>query len=201
MPHIRCVTTTIRCGLRRRPGTDATVASMPLKHAVLALVVERRGYGYELVQRLEERVGPAWRLNPTAVYPALDQLEHDGLVASAMRRGGTRRSPRVVYAPTAAGAAALDAWQRTTDAPTEPVRADLHLRLAFARPADRAALAAQLAADERACAALLARYPRRRGPGAAGWARTRAELLDAAVAARLRAELAWLARARTTLGG
>lgn len=42
---------------------------MSLKHAVLALVVERRGYGYDLAHRLEERVGPAWRLNPSAIYP------------------------------------------------------------------------------------------------------------------------------------
>ncbi len=167
---------------------------MSLKHAVLALIVERRGYGYELVQRFEERVGPGWRLNPSAVYPALDQLERGGLATSAVRRGGTHRSPRVVYAPTAAGEAALDAWLRTTGAPPEPVRADLHLRIAFAREEHRAALAAQLAADERACEELLACYPRpHAGAGAT--------LLDDAVVTRLRAELAWLARARATLAG
>jgi DNA-binding PadR family transcriptional regulator len=173
-----------------------------LKHAVLALIAERRGYGYELVQRFEERVGPGWRLNPSAVYPALDQLERDGLAASALRHGGTRRSPRVVYAPTPAGAAALDAWLRASDAPPEPVRAELHLRLAFARASDRAALAAQLAAHERACAALLARYPRpRAAAGARGdpWAATAAALVDGAVVARLRAELAWLAHARAAI--
>lgn len=169
---------------------------MSLKHAVLALVAERRGYGYELVQRLEERVGPGWRLNPSAVYPALDQLERGGLVTSAERRGGARRSPRIVYEPTSAGAAALDAWLRTTDAPPEPVRDDLHLRLAFARCEHRAALAAQLAAHERACAALLARYPRAHRDARAATS----GLVDDAVVMRLRAELAWLARARALLG-
>ncbi len=164
---------------------------MPLKHAVLALIAERRGYGYELVQRLEERVGPGWRLNPSAVYPALDQLERGGLAATTTGRGGSRRSPRVLYAATAAGVAALDAWQAATDAPPEPVRADLHLRIAFARPQDRAALAAQLASHERACAALLARYPRA--------ADTTVGLLDDAVVTRLRAELAWTARARRSV--
>ena len=137
---------------------------MSLKHAVLALVVERRGYGYELVQRFEERVGPGWQLNPSAVYPALDQLERGGLVTSAARRGGTRRSPRIVYAPTDVGTAALEAWLGATNAPPEPVRADVHLRIAFARHEHRGALAAQLSAHERACGELLARYPRlRRG--------------------------------------
>lgn len=170
---------------------------MSLKHAVLALIAERRGYGYELVQRFEERVGPGWRLNPSAVYVALDQLERDGLAASAVRRGGSQRSPRVVYAPTPAGAAALDGWLRTTDTLPEPVRADLHLRLAFAQPQHRAALVAQLAAHERACAQLLARYPRDEPASASGgWSAAAAQLVDGAVTARLRAELAWLAEAR-----
>jgi DNA-binding PadR family transcriptional regulator len=172
---------------------------MSLKHAVLALIAERRGYGYELVQRFEERVGPGWRLNPSAVYPALDQLERDGLAASTVRHSGTRRSARVVYAPTSAGAAALEAWQQTTDAAPEPVRADLHLRLAFARPEHRAALAAQLAAHARDCAALLARYPRDPPASPEVGARGAAQLLDAAVVARLRAELAWVAEARAAL--
>ena len=169
---------------------------MPFTHAVLALVAERRGYGYELARRLEERLGPAWRLSPSAVYPALDQLEGRGLVASAARRGGTRRSPRIVYAPTAAGLAALDAWLGATAVPPEPVRADLHLRIACARPQHRDALASQLAAHARACAELLGRYPRDLGAAdpAGGPA-----LLDAAVVTRLRAELAWTAQARAAI--
>lgn len=168
---------------------------MSLKHAVLALIVERRGYGYDLVQRFEERVGPGWRLNASAIYPALDQLERGGLATSAVRRGGTHRSPRVVYAATEAGVAELDRWLRTADAPPEPVRADLHLRIAFGRAKDRPALAAQLAAHERGCAELLAQYPR-----AVGAHEAAAALVDDAVVTRLRAELAWTARARSAVG-
>lgn len=172
---------------------------MSLKHAVLALIAERRGYGYELVQRFEERVGPGWRLNPSAVYPALDQLERDGLAAGSVRHSGTRRSPRIVYAPTPAGEAALEAWQGTTATAPEPVRAELHLRVAFARPEHRAALAAQLAAHERDCAELLARYPRDGSPPVGAWLPAGRELLDAAVVARLRAELAWVREARAVV--
>jgi len=168
---------------------------MSLKHAVLALVAERRGYGYELVQRFEERVGPGWQLNPSAVYPALDQLERGGLVTSVARRGGTNRSPRIVYAPTDAGTDALETWLCATDAPSEPVRADVHLRIAFARREHHLALATQLATQERACSDLLARYPR---PHGAGRDTTGPALVDDAVVTRLRAELAWLAQARAT---
>ncbi|HET6449399.1 MAG TPA: PadR family transcriptional regulator [Conexibacter sp.] len=170
---------------------------MPLKHAMLALVLERRGYGYELVQRFEQRLGPGWCLNPSAVYPALDQLERDGLVTSVARHSGTRRSPRIVYAPTSAGEATLEAWLRTTDAMPEPVRSDLHLRIAFARPVHHAALAAQLAAHERDRSALLTRYP----PSPAAPSTTGRTLVDDAVIAHLRAELAWLAHVRTRIEG
>jgi DNA-binding PadR family transcriptional regulator len=193
-----------RCGERhissaacdRLPGDPVTVARMPLKHAVLALIAERRGYGYDLVQRFEERVGPGWQLNASAVYPALDQLERGGLATSAVQRGGTRRSPRVVYAPTDAGRAVLDTWLGTTDAPPEPVRSDLHLRLAFAGEQHRDALATQLSAHEQACARLLARYPR---PAPAD--RQLVALVDDAVTTRLSAELTWLRRAREAIVG
>lgn len=168
---------------------------MSLKHAVLALIRERRGYGYDLVQRFDERIGPGWQLNPSAVYPALDQLEQSGLVTSSTRHGGTRRSPRIVYAPTAAGAAALESWLRATNVRPEPIRADLHLRVAFARSEHRVALAAQLAAHERSCAQLLACYPRPHALGIPAGS----TLVDDAVVTRLRAELAWLAQARAQI--
>jgi DNA-binding PadR family transcriptional regulator len=168
---------------------------MPLKHAVLALVVERRSYGYELVQRFNERIGPGWQLNPSAVYPALDQLERSGLVASSARHGGTRRSPRIVYSPTTAGEAALEAWLCATEAAPEPIRAELHLRVAFAQHEHHDALATQFAAHERACERQLARYPRAPAPRS----RPGSRLVDDAVVMRLQSELAWLAHARAQI--
>ena len=166
---------------------------MSMKHAVLALVAERRGYGYDLVQRFRDRVGPGWRLNPSAIYPALDQLERGGLVAAGGLRGGTRRSPRVAYAATDAGAAALETWLATPDMRPQPIRSELHLKLAFARDVHREALLAELTARERASTALLARC----APDAATPAAR--QLIDAAVAAQLEAELAWLHEARATI--
>jgi DNA-binding PadR family transcriptional regulator len=166
---------------------------MSLKLAVLALLAERRGYGYDLAQRFEARLGPAWQLNPSAVYPALDQLERAGLVSATVRQRG-RRTPRVLYTPTPRGAEAVTDWLRARDDRPEPVRSDLHLRLAFSRPGDQPALYAQVAARERACAALLARATAH--DGAAGEA---SALVRAGVAARLGAELAWLRDVRRAL--
>ncbi|HVR05288.1 MAG TPA: helix-turn-helix transcriptional regulator, partial [Solirubrobacteraceae bacterium] len=55
---------------------------MSAKQAVLGLVIERPGYGYDLAQRLRERFGSSG-FAPTGVYSALDQLVAEGLVASA----------------------------------------------------------------------------------------------------------------------
>jgi DNA-binding PadR family transcriptional regulator len=174
---------------------------VPLKHAVLALLAERRDYGYDLARRFEARVGPGWRLNTSAIYPALDQLEQAGLVASSLRAGGSRRSPRVVYTPTRSAGAALDRWLGAASTRPEPVRVELHLKLAFAQERHRPALADQLAAEAYACEQLLARYADAAPPrhAADGWAGTARQLVDAAVVARLRADLAWLRDARATV--
>ncbi len=161
---------------------------MSLKHAVLGLVIERRGYGYDLVQRLQKRLGGGWQLNPSAVYTALDQLEREQLVASVQQPGATVRSQRVVYDATPAGTTVLDAWLRSAGPPLEPIRSDLHLKLVLAGPAHREALLSQLAAREEACAALLAEYEQTS-------ASSSRRLVDAAVVGRLRADLAWIREA------
>ena len=55
---------------------------MSAKHAILGLVIERPGYGYQLAQRLDERFGSSG-FAPSGVYSALDQLSRDELVRSA----------------------------------------------------------------------------------------------------------------------
>lgn len=167
---------------------------MSVKHAVLGLLAERRGYGYDLAQRFQERIGPGWQLNPSAIYPALDQLERAGHVTATTQRGGTHRSPRVVYAATSSGAQLLDAWLHTTVAAPEPVRCELHLKVAFAAAEHGAALASQVLAREQATAELLAHISQ--ASATLDHARL---LIDAGVAGRLRADLDWLCRARAAL--
>ncbi len=52
---------------------------MSAKYAILGLVIERPGYGYQLAQRLEERFGSS-SFAPSGVYSALDQLSRDEFV-------------------------------------------------------------------------------------------------------------------------
>jgi DNA-binding PadR family transcriptional regulator len=51
-----------------------------VRAALLALLAEEPRNGYQLMQEIEERSGGAWRPSPGSVYPALAQLEDEGLV-------------------------------------------------------------------------------------------------------------------------
>ncbi len=48
--------------------------------AILALLAEQPLNGYQIIQALAERTEGAWRPSPGAVYPALAQLEDEGLI-------------------------------------------------------------------------------------------------------------------------
>jgi DNA-binding PadR family transcriptional regulator len=69
-----------RHGIRRMRRGD-------VRTAVLAVLVERPGHGYEIIQALEEKSGGAWRPSPGSIYPTLQQLEDEGLVRSATTEG------------------------------------------------------------------------------------------------------------------
>src|SRR3954449_1880628 len=51
-----------------------------VRAAALLLLVEEPRNGYAIMQAIEERTGGVWRPSPGAVYPALQQLEDEGLV-------------------------------------------------------------------------------------------------------------------------
>jgi DNA-binding PadR family transcriptional regulator len=173
---------------------------MPVKHAVLGLLLERRSYGYELVQRLTERLGPAWQLTPSGVYWALDQLERAGQIEAALHHGSapadeplSRRARRVVYTITPAGKQAFLRWLTRPTGQPEPVRAEMHLKIAVAQPMDIAAVAALVSYEE----ALLRRLQIECEPSPGDEARTR--LVRAGAASRLAADLTWLQQVRATL--
>jgi DNA-binding PadR family transcriptional regulator len=60
-----------------------------VRAAMLVLLGEEPRNGYGLMQEIERRSGGAWRPSPGSVYPALQQLEDEGLVR-AQESGGRR---------------------------------------------------------------------------------------------------------------
>jgi DNA-binding PadR family transcriptional regulator len=86
---------------RRRPNVRA---------AVLALLTERPMHGYEMIQELDARTGGAWRPSPGSVYPTLQLLEDEGLIASESAGGRRRFTLTDAGQAEAAEAAAHAPW-------------------------------------------------------------------------------------------
>jgi DNA-binding PadR family transcriptional regulator len=59
-----------------------------IRAAILALLAEAPRNGYQIMQELEERSRGAWRPSPGSVYPALQQLEDEGLIRDEPAGGG-----------------------------------------------------------------------------------------------------------------
>jgi DNA-binding PadR family transcriptional regulator len=59
-----------------------------VRAAILSLLSEKPLNGYQIMQELEQRSRGSWRPSPGAVYPALQQLEDEGLVCAETSTGG-----------------------------------------------------------------------------------------------------------------
>jgi DNA-binding PadR family transcriptional regulator len=173
---------------------------------VLGLLVERRGYGYQLVQRLAAR-----QLKSSAVYAALDQLESEGLIGIAasarlVQDGGarsSRRTERVVYEVTERGREAFERWLASASEQAEPIRSELALKVALAGPDNVPPLLSAIEQEEalimeRLCAEQVGTERERSALGA-GWAAAASALVNEAATRRLQGELAWLGAVRETL--
>jgi DNA-binding PadR family transcriptional regulator len=58
-----------------------------VRAAALVLLDEEPRNGYQLMQEIEQRSDGAWRPSPGSVYPALQQLEDEGLVRTSEATG------------------------------------------------------------------------------------------------------------------
>jgi DNA-binding PadR family transcriptional regulator len=61
-----------------------------VRAAALALLSEQPMNGYQIIQELTDRSGGVWRPSPGSVYPALQQLEDEGLIRAEAGDGGRR---------------------------------------------------------------------------------------------------------------
>ncbi len=174
---------------------------MSMKYAVLGMLIERRGYGYDLANRLQRRLGPGFRAAYGAVYVSLDQLAKEQLVAES-KRVQVGRQVKVYYAATPAGEERFRAWMR--EAPSrEPLRGELYLKLAVAQGADLSLLRDELERLERECLrdieaqqALIAGPD---GDGPVRWEEAVRWLADSAVIERLHSDLRWIRMAIRTV--
>ena len=84
-----------------------------IRTAALLLLAEEPRNGYQIMQEVEERSEGVWSPSPGSVYPALSQLEDEGLIRTQELDG------RRVFALTDAGEALLAERPKDRPAPWE----------------------------------------------------------------------------------
>ena len=61
-----------------------------VRAAALALLADGPRNGYQIIQDISERSSGLWKPSPGSVYPALQQLEDEGLISATTGEGGRR---------------------------------------------------------------------------------------------------------------
>jgi DNA-binding PadR family transcriptional regulator len=88
-----------------------------IRTAALLLLAEEPRNGYQIMQEVEERSGGVWRPSPGSVYPALQQLEDEGLIRTEEHDGSK------LFALTDAGRELLKERGEDRPAPWEQIGA------------------------------------------------------------------------------
>ena len=94
-----------------------------VRNAALLLIAEQPRNGYQIIQELESRSGGRWKPSPGAIYPALSQLEDEGLIRIVASEAGK------AYEITDAGRAEAEStqrpapWEQDDDAAGHPAAA------------------------------------------------------------------------------
>lgn len=107
----------------------------PTEFAILGLLAEAPGSGYDIKREVEQRLSHFWSESYGHIYPMLHRLHEQGLVAKTVQRE-QGRPDRNVYEITDDGRRALEDWFAESPSPLRP-RNELLLRLflgRYARP-------------------------------------------------------------------
>jgi DNA-binding PadR family transcriptional regulator len=173
---------------------------MSAKHALLGLLVHQPAYPYQLADRLQSRLGPAWAVNSGQLYQTIDRMERDGLI-ERVEGDAEGREDRHVFAITDSGVEEFERWLESSIGGIRLTRRPLLVKLTLAGPERMTDALAQIDAYELDCAARLKELSRMREASPAEGPRVRADhvLLRLNLSAdifQLEAELRWARHAR-----
>lgn len=150
-----------RGGRRHRRGD--------VRAALLLLIAEQPRHGYELMQAIGERSEGAWQPSPGSVYPALQQLQDEGLVrveADDSKRGIATLTPAGEQYVEEFETELSQVWESSKGNDTSSLRQGVHGISLAARqvgqvgsPEHVAAAAELLATTQRELYAILATDP------------------------------------------
>jgi DNA-binding PadR family transcriptional regulator len=79
-----------RAWMGGEPHRRPRVRRGDVRAAALALLAEEPRNGYQIIQEISARSGGVWQPSPGSVYPALQQLEDEGLIQAEDAEGGRK---------------------------------------------------------------------------------------------------------------
>lgn len=176
---------------------------MSAKHALLGLLLKGPAYPYELADRLEQVLGPAWTVNSGQVYQAVAGLEHDGLI-EPVEPSRRNRKDRHVFAITNAGVDEFESWFGSATERVRLPRRPLLVKITLGGPARLEHALEELDAYEAGCSACLQELTSQMDAVKIDSGPLRADLVLLRMNIRadilhLEAELTWTAQARETV--
>ncbi len=128
---------------------------MSARHALLGLLLHRAGYPYQLADRLQRRLGPAWEVNSGSLYQTVKSLERDGLIERVQSAAGDHED-RHVFAITDEGVSEFERWFDQAPDTVRLPRRPLLVKITFAGPLRLKDALSKVDAYERDCARRLA---------------------------------------------
>ncbi len=176
---------------------------MSAKHALLGLLLDRSAYPYELANRLQHRLGPAWEINSGQLYQLVKRMEEDGLI-ERVQDVPRDRDDRHVFAITGEGVVEFERWFDQAAGAVRLCRRPLLVKVTFAGPQRLREALAKIDSYELQCAERLNEIARLREelPGDGPLVRADHLLLRLNLSAdifQLEGELRWAGHAREML--
>jgi DNA-binding PadR family transcriptional regulator len=168
---------------------------MSAKHALLGLLLHKPAYTYELGDRLQARLGPAWAINSGQLYQTVKRLERDALI-ERVGEDAERRDDRHIFAITESGVEEFERWFEEITSAVRLSRRPLLVKITLAGPERLKDALEQIDAYELDCAACLREVSRKQEAIAVEGPQIRADhvLLRLSLSAdifQLEAELRW----------
>ncbi len=147
---------------------------MSAKHALLGLLLHKPAYRYQLGDRLQKRLGPAWKINSGQLYQTIKRMHEDGLI-ERIDSAADDQDDRHVFAITVAGAEEFERWFEEGTGGARLLRRPLLVKITLAGPERLESALTQIDAYEQECAARLKELSREQEEIPVGGLRVRAD--------------------------
>jgi DNA-binding PadR family transcriptional regulator len=171
----------------------------PVGAAVLALVIEKPSYGYEVWQRFEQRFGGLLEVGSSRIYQVVNSLLDEGMIEQVPgESAGSRRQPKPSYRATALGMQAHREWL-AEELREDPLRIELRRRLLAVSANDASTLLEIVDRYEQACLDEMAELGASGRPAATAVRDVRDRLIAEERRLVLEARLKWILFARRQL--